>query len=153
MENKLTIAILTIALLCVMFFLGAAITGNVVKTVEYEDICATNEDCPSNQCCVIYTEEGIGLCRDECQSVEFLCTSDTDCELGNVCCMSKGMKYGICNSADKCRSVSIFGEYAVKKSRTEKPAAVNNTIISETVVIIVLLAIIIWLLVKQKKRK
>jgi|GEM_PF-2491234 len=156
MANKLMILLLVVAALGSLFFLGASMTGYFVKSVEYEDICSADSDCPENQCCVIYQEENMGLCMESCQSVEFLCTPDSECEMGTVCCISEGMKYGICNEIDKCKSIDIFAEYATKKARLEMPASVQDirdvVIIAESLVIVALIGMIMWLVSRKNER-
>jgi hypothetical protein len=154
METKTRIILLFAAVFAVAVIMGSFITGYFVKSVDYDDLCGDDMDCPENQCCVIYEEENLGLCMDECQSIEFLCTADSQCEVGTVCCISEGMKYGICNKEESCMSINLLSEYTEKKARLEKPAPIqynkDMAILFETLVIIALIAIIIWLVKKKK---
>ena len=167
MENKTLISVFVVFLVASILFLGAAITGFVVQKVEYNDLCRQGSICQGGkECCIIYEDKNLGVCMDQCQSFEFLCKSDEQCEEGTVCCKSEGMEYGICNNQDKCLSVDIFAEYVGKVSflgpetlekmshRLESPMKIdsNKIVIYETISIIGLIAFIIWLLVKKNKK-
>jgi len=143
MVNKPFMTIIILALVALLFFVGATITGFIVHKVDYEDICKTDSDCPVNQCCLMH--KGIGLCMEHCQSIEFLCQEDAECEEGTVCCISEGMEYGLCNSADKCMSMDLFVEYMEKSSMLEKPAPLDTkwALMMIGIILIVLLLIII----------
>jgi len=167
MENKTLISIFVVFLVASVLFLGATITGLVVQKVEYNDLCRADSACPGEkQCCIIYEDKNLGICMDQCQSFEFLCKSDEQCEEGTVCCISEGMEYGICNQQDRCLSVDIFAEYVGKVSflepetlekmspKSESPMKIDSDkiVIYETIIIIGLIAFIIWLLVKKNKK-
>lgn len=152
MDEKYIATMFVIVMMSAIFFLGVSITGYFVQTVEYEELCSSDADCASGQCCIIY-EEGLGLCMENCQSVEFLCRNNGECEPGTVCCISGGMKYGICNQAEKCKSIDLFAQYVEKRPVLEKPApqSLNYAVVFETILIIILLGVIFWLLKKKKK--
>lgn len=168
MENKTLIPIFAVVLAVSVLFLGATITGLVVLKVEYNDLCRQGSACPSGkECCLIYEDKNLGICMENCQSFEFLCKSNEQCEEGTVCCISKGMEYGICNKQEKCLSVDLFADYVGKVSfldpeqlktigpNLEKPMKLDssNLMIYETTIIIALIAFIIWLLIKKEKNR
>jgi hypothetical protein len=87
---------------------------------------------------------------DECQSIEFLCRQDNECEQEDVCCISEGMLYGICNPGHKCKSVELFARYISKKTMSEEPSAVydpGNIIVAE--IFLTLALIISFILVMR----
>jgi len=167
MENKTPILIFVILLVVSVLFLGATITGLVVQKVEYADLCRADSACPGEkQCCIMYQDKNLGICMDQCQSLDFLCKADSECEEGTVCCLPGGMEYGICNKQEKCRSVDIFAEYTRKVSfleqetlenmspRLESPMDISadKIVIYETIIVIGLIAFIIWILIRKDNK-
>ncbi|MBW2992864.1 hypothetical protein KY345_06635 [Candidatus Woesearchaeota archaeon] len=162
MEDKKIISTLVVMLAISVLFLGVSITGHVVQKVDYSDLCSNDNDCEEGQCCIIYEDHNLGLCRSHCASFEFLCKSDDQCEEENVCCISEGMDYGICNTIENCQSVDLFGIYAgnyyseLKMPRLESPAQIdkNNCLtICGIVWVVLVLAFIAWMLLKNGKKK
>lgn len=173
MKNKGYIGIFVMALACLAVLLGASLTGLVIYKVEYNDLCRADDDCPNNQCCVIYPERNLGLCMDHCQSLDFLCTADGQCEEGTVCCLPEGKDFGICNYPEKCMNVDVFAEYIgkfpflgkpslnIESPGIESPApvyrdaskAMKAIIVAETLALIALIIFIIWLLSKRPAKR
>lgn len=162
MENKSLILIFSVALIGAVLLMGATITGLIVQKTEYSDICNSDDDCTAEQCCIIYEDKNIGLCMNECKSLEFLCRSDGECEQGTVCCISEWSEYGICNNPDKCQSIDIFGEYITKSKSAERanpteesPMKIDSgkLAIVEAAIILALVAFILWRVFRENKTK
>ena len=164
MENKTLVVMFAIILIGTLLFLGASITGFVLHKVEYNDLCRSDEHCFKGECCFIYEGKDVGICMEQCQSLEFLCQKNEECEEGTVCCITEKAEYGICNQANKCLDVDIFAEYIGKVSfvdismvekapQLEKPMQIdsNKVVIVQTGIIIALIGFIIWLLTKKKR--